>query len=66
MVQDGVDVMKDVPLGDGRVTVAGAKLFQRPLSDVLASIAAIFGVGVEGEALGAAPGPYQMKIHRQR
>jgi hypothetical protein len=35
MVQDGIDVMEDVPLGDGAVGVADAKLFQRPLGDVL-------------------------------
>jgi hypothetical protein len=29
MVQDGVDVVKDVPLGDGAVAGADAKLFRR-------------------------------------
>src|SRR5438552_12513501 len=52
VVQDGVDVMEDVPLGDGAVIVAGAELFERPVGDVLAAVGAVFfGVGVEGEAL---------------
>ena len=34
MVQDGVDVMEDVPLGNGAVAVADAELFQRPVGDV--------------------------------
>jgi hypothetical protein len=40
-----------------RVAVVGAKLFERPVGDVLATVGAVFGVGVEGEALGAAPRP---------
>jgi hypothetical protein len=31
VVQDGVDVVKNVPLGDGGVVVAGAELFERPV-----------------------------------
>jgi len=31
VVQDGIDVMEDVPLGDRAVAVADAKLFQRPV-----------------------------------
>jgi hypothetical protein len=50
-VQDGVDVVEDVPLGDGGVVVAGAKLFERPVGDVLAAVGAVFGAGVEGETL---------------
>lgn len=38
MMQDGVDVMEDVPLGDGRVCVADAKLFERPVGNVLAPV----------------------------
>jgi len=53
VVQDGVNVVEDVPLGDGGVVVAGAELFERPVSDVLAAMGAVFGVGVEGETLGA-------------
>jgi|GEM_PF-6125325 len=41
MVQDGVYVMEDVPLGDGRVRVADAKLFERPVGDVLATVASV-------------------------
>src|SRR5450631_1375310 len=51
VVQDGVDVVEDVPLGDGGVVVAGAELFERPIGDVLAAMGAVFGVGVEGEDL---------------
>ena len=54
VVQDGVDVVEDVPLGDGGVVVVGAELFEGPVGDVLAAVGAVFGVGVEGEALGAA------------
>jgi len=38
MVQDGVDVVEDVPLGDGRVAVVGAELFECPVRDVLAAV----------------------------
>jgi len=58
VVQDGVDVMEDVPLGDGGVVVVGAELFESPVGDVLAAVGAIFGVGVEREALGGAAGTY--------
>ena len=40
MVQDGIDVMEDVPLGDGAVAVADAKLFERPVGNVLAAVGA--------------------------
>src|ERR1700680_1371066 len=53
MMQDGVRVMEDIPLGDGRVCVADAKLFERPVGNVLAAVGAVFVVGVEGEALEA-------------
>src|SRR5207237_8330624 len=56
MVQNGVDVMEDVPLRDGAVAVASAKLFQRPVGDVLTAVGAVFGVGVEREALRTALG----------
>jgi hypothetical protein len=51
VVQDGVDVMEDVPLGDGCVVVLGAELFEHPVCDVLAAVRAVFGVGVERESL---------------
>jgi hypothetical protein len=56
VVQDRVDVVEDVPFGDGGVVVAGAELFERPVGDVLAAVRAVFGVGVERETLGAALG----------
>ena len=62
VVQDGVDVMEDVPLGNGRVVVVGAELFEGPVSDVLAAVAAVFGVGVEGEALSAAPWASKVQV----
>ncbi len=51
VVQDCVDVVEDVPLGDGEVVVAGAELFEDPIGDVLAAVGSVFGIGVEGEAL---------------
>lgn len=41
MVQDGVNVMEDVPLGDGPVGVADAELFERPAGNVLAPVGAV-------------------------
>ena len=52
MVQQGIDVMEDVPLGDGVIVVMGAKLLQGPVGEVFPAVGAVFGVGVEGEALG--------------
>lgn len=40
MVQDGIDVMEDVPFGDGGVGIVGAELFERPVGDVLAAVGA--------------------------
>jgi len=34
--------------------VVGAELFEGPVGNVLAAVGAVFGVGVEGEALGTA------------
>ncbi|MGB8580113.1 MAG: hypothetical protein WCD47_04785 [Candidatus Sulfotelmatobacter sp.] len=39
VVQDGVDVVEDVPLRDGGVVVLGAELFEGPVGDVLALMA---------------------------
>ncbi len=36
LVQDGMNVVEDVPLGDGRVVVVSAEFFERAVSDVLA------------------------------
>src|ERR1700678_2579993 len=63
VVQDGVDVVEDVPLGDGGVVVAGAELFEGPVGDVLAAVGAVLGVGVEGEALRAATCAREMKVN---
>jgi len=49
MVQDGVDVVEDVPLGDGGVTVVRAEVFEGGVGDVLAAVGAVGGVGVEGK-----------------
>ena len=51
VVQDGVDLVEDVPLGGGGFVVVGAELFERPVSDVLAAVGAVFGVGVKREEL---------------
>jgi len=40
MMQDGVDVVEDVPLGDVGIGVVGAELVERPVGDVLAAIGA--------------------------
>ena len=42
VVQDGVDVVEDVPLGDGGVVVVRAELFEGPVGDVLAAVGAVF------------------------
>ena len=54
MVQEAIDVVEDGPLVDFLVFVVFAELLQRPIGDVLAAFAAVFGVGVEGEALARA------------
>ena len=51
MVQDAVDVIEDVPLGDFLVAVVLAEVLQGPIGDVLAAVAAVFVVDVEGETL---------------
>jgi len=49
-VQHGVDIVEDIALGDlGAVLLL--ELLQRPVGDVLAAVATLFRVGVEGEAL---------------
>ena len=42
--------------------VVGAELFERPVGDVLAAVGAVFGVGVEGEALSAACPGRKMEV----
>ena len=51
VMQQGVYVVEDVPLGDFIVIVVGAEASQRPVGDVLLPIAPVFVIGVEGEAL---------------
>ena len=52
MVQHGIDVMEDIPLGH-LGAIFRLELRKCPIGDVLAAVAAIFGVGVVGEALSA-------------
>ncbi len=52
VVQDGVGVMKDVPLGDGAVAVADAKLFQRPVSSRGRRLRNGDGLAVDSEVFG--------------
>ena len=64
VVEQGVDVVEDVPFGDWRLGIRrlrlggalhlgvdGAELGQGPVGDVFAAVVAVFVVGVEGEAL---------------
>ena len=51
MVQQGVNVVENIPLADRLVAVMLLELFQRPIGDVFAAVAAVFIVDVEGEAL---------------
>jgi hypothetical protein len=44
-MQDGINVVENVPLADRGIVVAGTKLFERPVSDVLRPVAAVFGEG---------------------
>jgi hypothetical protein len=49
-VQHGVDIVEDVALGDS-FAILRLELFQRPIGDVLAPVAAVLGIGVERETL---------------
>jgi hypothetical protein len=62
VVQDGVDVMEDVPFGNRGIVVVGAELFEGPVGDVLAAVGAVFGVGVKGEALKAVCAGAKVKL----
>ena len=53
VMQQAVDVVEDIPLGDGVVAVVGAEAVEGPVGDVFAAVAAVLVVGVEGEALKA-------------
>ena len=50
-MKQGVNVMEDVELRDCLVPVLRAELRQRPISNVLAPVRAVFIVDVEREAL---------------
>ena len=52
VVEQTVDIMKDVPLADGLVPVMRPELCQRPIGDVLPAVPPILVVGVERETLG--------------
>jgi len=41
VVQDGVDVVEDVPLGNRGIVVVGAELFEGRVGDVLAAVGAV-------------------------
>ena len=62
MVQHAVDVVEDVPLADGVVAVVVAELLQGPVGDVLAAVAAVFVVDVEGEALAGTAKSHKVQI----
>src|SRR5436309_2247224 len=66
MMQHRIHIVKDVPLCYRTVRVADAELLQRPVGDVLAPIAAVFVVDVEGEALACCTGADEMKICYRR
>ena len=51
MVQEGIDVMEDVPFGDGLIVIPGAKFLPGPVGEVFPAVGAVFSVGVKGEAL---------------
>ena len=54
VVQHGIDVVEDVPLGDAGVGVVGSELVQRPVGDVLAAVGVVFVVSIiEGESVSA-------------
>ena len=53
VVQDGVDVVEDVPLGDGGVVVVGTELFEGPVGDVLAAVGAVLREGLRSSMLPA-------------
>ena len=50
MMQEPIDVVEDIPLAD-LLAILRLELLERPIGDVLAPVAAVFGVGVEGETL---------------
>ena len=57
MAEDGVDVVEDVPLGDGGIVVAGTELFEGPVGDVLAAVGSVFGYAMPIKISGTAGTP---------
>ena len=51
MVQEPIDIVEDVPLGDALVAVMRAEGRQRPVGDIFSAVCSTFIVDVEGEAL---------------
>ncbi len=49
MVQHGVDVVEDIPFSHFGI-VSGLELGERPISDVLAAVGAVFSIGIKWEA----------------
>ena len=51
MMQEPIDIVEDVPLGEGIVAVMRAECRQCPVGDVFSAVRSIFVVDIEGEAL---------------
>ena len=62
VMEEAVDVVEDVPLGDGVVAVVGAEAIEGPVGDVFAAVGAVLVVGVQGEALGTTACSHEMQI----
>lgn len=61
IVENGVDIMEDIEVGDCLVLVMALKLLQCPVGDVFTA-SAVFVITVEGKALGIA---VEMIIHQR-
>jgi hypothetical protein len=62
VVEKCVGVVEDVPFGDGRISVVGSELGERPVGDVLAAVGAVFVVGVEGQPFWNCAGTVEIKV----
>jgi hypothetical protein len=51
MVEESVDVVEDIPLGDTFILIMGLELLNGLVSDVFLAVGAVFVIGVEGKAL---------------
>ena len=63
MMQEGVGIVKDVPLTDGIIAIVFAEFCQCPIGDVLLAVCAILIVGVEGKALNTCEVYPDMELH---